>query len=69
MSEPKTDPITKYEAPPINGRDALVRLHDVIKSGKPIIGAGAGVGISAKFIEQGGVDLLILCELHAAYEN
>ena len=28
--------------------------------GRPIIGAGAGTGISAKFAEQGGVDLIII---------
>jgi len=50
----------KYDSPPNNGREALGRLKHVVQSGKPIIGAGAGTGISAKFIEQGGVDLLIL---------
>jgi hypothetical protein len=51
-----------YDAPPKDGQEALARLRDVIKTGKPIVvGAGAGVGISAKFIEQGGADLLILC--------
>ena len=40
--------------------DCLSRLRDTIKAGKPIIGAGAGTGISAKFAEQGGVDLIII---------
>lgn len=31
-----------------------------IKEGKPIIGAGAGTGISAKFEEVGGVDMIVV---------
>lgn len=31
-----------------------------IQEGNPIIGAGAGTGISAKFEEVGGVDLIVL---------
>ena len=34
------------------------RLQAEINSGKPIIIAGAGTGISGKFSEQGGVDLI-----------
>lgn len=40
--------------------EVLTRLREQISSGKPIIGAGAGTGISAKFAEQGGVDLIII---------
>ncbi|WP_226022996.1 phosphoenolpyruvate hydrolase family protein [Halomicrobium salinisoli] len=40
--------------------ESLERLESVIDSGEPIIGAGAGTGISAKFAERGGVDLLII---------
>lgn len=50
-----------YDIPPRDGAEALTRLQKVIRDGKPIVGAGAGVGISAKFIEEGGADLLILC--------
>lgn len=50
-----------YNSPPKDGAEALARLRKVIESGQPIVGAGAGVGISAKFIEEGGADLLILC--------
>ncbi|XP_076882141.1 toMV susceptible protein tm-1(GCR26)-like [Bidens hawaiensis] len=38
----------------------LQMLRDQIRQGKPIIGAGAGTGISAKFEEAGGVDLIVL---------
>ncbi|QLH76292.1 phosphoenolpyruvate hydrolase family protein [Halosimplex rubrum] len=40
--------------------DSLARLESVVESGEPVIGAGAGTGISAKFAERGGVDLLII---------
>lgn len=38
----------------------LQKLKYQIQEGKPIIGAGAGTGISAKFEEVGGVDLIVL---------
>ena len=40
--------------------EVLGRLRNQIESGVPIIGAGAGTGISAKFEEVGGVDLIII---------
>lgn len=46
---------------PFIARDeGLRRLRRQVAAGKPIIGAGAGTGISAKFAEQGGVDLIII---------
>lgn len=41
-------------------QEVLARLRKQIKKGVPIIGGGAGTGISAKFEEEGGVDLLII---------
>ncbi|XP_068636602.1 toMV susceptible protein tm-1(GCR26) [Aristolochia californica] len=38
----------------------LQRLREQIREGIPIIGAGAGTGISAKFEEAGGVDLIVI---------
>jgi len=38
----------------------LARLRKEIEAGRPIIGAGAGTGISAKFAEAGGADLIII---------
>ncbi|NLO21195.1 MAG: phosphoenolpyruvate hydrolase family protein [Syntrophomonadaceae bacterium] len=38
--------------------EVLNRLKNSIAAGKPIIIAGAGTGISGKFSEQGGVDLI-----------
>jgi predicted TIM-barrel enzyme len=46
--------------PFINRKDALKRLRKSVADGRPIIGAGAGTGISAKFAESGGVDLIII---------
>ena len=40
--------------------ESLSRLAETVEQGDPIIGAGAGTGISAKFAERGGVDLLII---------
>src|SRR5438067_9772754 len=38
----------------------LQRLRGQVAAGKPIIGGGAGTGISAKCAEAGGIDLLII---------
>ena len=40
--------------------EVLTRLRQNIDAGVPIIGAGAGTGISAKFEEAGGVDLIVI---------
>ncbi len=40
--------------------EALKRLRAQINAGKPIIGAGAGTGISAKCAEAGGADIIII---------
>jgi len=39
---------------------ALARVRETIKQGRPVIGAGAGAGISAKAAEAGGVDLIVI---------
>lgn len=41
-------------------QEVLVRLHRQIEAGRPIIGAGAGTGLSAKCEEDGGVDLIVI---------
>ena len=40
--------------------EALSRLRAQVDAGKPIIGAGAGTGLSAKCAEAGGADLIII---------
>ena len=44
----------------IDRTTALERLRAQVAAGKPIIGAGAGTGISAKSEEAGGVDMIII---------
>ena len=46
--------------PFIPREESLRRLRAQVAAGRPIIGAGAGTGISAKFTERGGVDLIII---------
>jgi predicted TIM-barrel enzyme len=41
-------------------QEALARLRAQIEQGRPIIGAGAGTGLSAKCAEAGGCDLIII---------
>ena len=44
----------------IKRKDILARLQAQIDDHKPIVGCGAGTGISAKFAEKGGADLIII---------
>lgn len=41
-------------------KEILEQLRAKVSSGKPIIGGGAGTGISAKSAEAGGIDLLVI---------
>src|SRR5258708_5963121 len=43
-----------------NRQQVLERLRAQPAAGQPIVGAGAGTGISAKFAEVGGADLIII---------
>jgi predicted TIM-barrel enzyme len=40
--------------------EILKRLRAKVESGQPIIGGGAGTGISAKLEEAGGIDLIVI---------
>ena len=40
--------------------ECMQRLRAQIAAGKPIIGGGAGIGLSAKCAEAGGIDLIII---------
>ena len=40
--------------------EILKRFREKIAGGRPIIGGGAGTGISAKFEEAGGIDLIVI---------
>jgi predicted TIM-barrel enzyme len=41
-------------------QQCLERLRAQVAAGKPIIGGGAGIGLSAKCAEAGGIDLIII---------
>ena len=45
---------------PYTRKEVVERLRAQLRKGNPIIAAGAGTGISAKFIEKGGADLIII---------
>src|SRR5690554_427217 len=45
---------------PYTRSEVRERLQDTLNQKKAIIAAGAGTGISAKFIEKGGADLIII---------
>ncbi|RFC43105.1 MAG: putative TIM-barrel enzyme [Verrucomicrobia bacterium] len=45
---------------PYTRSEVVDRLRATLDKGEPIIAAGAGTGISAKFIEKGGADLIIV---------
>jgi predicted TIM-barrel enzyme len=46
--------------PRIARRDLLERFRAMIARGEPIIGGGAGTGLSAKCEEEGGIDLIVI---------
>lgn len=45
---------------PIPRQEILSRLHAQLACGRPLVGCGAGTGISAKFAEAGAADLIII---------
>ncbi|APO79519.1 TIM-barrel signal transduction protein (plasmid) [Rhizobium etli 8C-3] len=46
--------------PAIPRKTILEKFHGMISAGVPIVGGGAGTGISAKAEEAGGIDLIII---------
>jgi predicted TIM-barrel enzyme len=44
----------------ISRKDILDRLRGMIARGEPIVGGGAGTGLSAKCEEAGGIDLIVI---------
>src|SRR5207253_5023966 len=44
----------------VTREECLRRLRSQLAAGKPIIGGGAGIGLSAKCAEAGGIDLIII---------
>ena len=54
---------------PYTRKEVIERLHETVKEGNAIIAAGAGTGISAKFIERGGGDLIIIYQYNATVKT
>lgn len=46
--------------PAIPRQDLLHRFHAMVAEGRPIVGGGAGTGLSAKCEEEGGIDLIVI---------
>src|SRR5215470_10306045 len=46
--------------PRIARTDILSRFRDMVRRGVPIVGGGAGTGLSAKCEEAGGIDLIVI---------
>src|ERR1700745_2002955 len=46
--------------PHIKRDHLLERFHEMIRGGEPIVGGGAGTGLSAKCEEAGGIDLIVI---------
>src|ERR1700745_1678438 len=46
--------------PRIARQDILKKFHGMIRRKQPIIGGGAGTGLSAKCEEAGGIDLIVI---------
>ena len=46
--------------PAIPRHDLLRRFHAMVAEGRPIVGGGAGTGLSAKCEEEGGIDLIVI---------
>jgi predicted TIM-barrel enzyme len=44
----------------VNRTQILERLRGKVAAGRPIVGGGAGTGITAKFAAAGGIDLLVV---------
>lgn len=46
--------------PRFERRDLVARFQDMKRRGEPILGGGAGTGLSAKCEEAGGIDLIVI---------
>ncbi len=46
--------------PKFQRRDLMQRFQDMVRRNEPILGGGAGIGLSAKCEEAGGIDLIVL---------
>src|SRR5207342_3571552 len=48
------------DMPRFERQKLIERFRDMVRRGQPIIGGGAGTGLSAKCEEAGGIDLIVI---------
>ena len=53
-------PVGDHSMAAIDRQTLLTRFHAMIARGEPIVGGGAGTGLSAKCEEAGGIDLIVI---------
>jgi predicted TIM-barrel enzyme len=46
--------------PRMNRAERMAHFHAMVRDGRPILGGGAGTGLSAKCEEAGGIDLIVI---------
>src|SRR5271165_4255471 len=56
----RTAPRAESLMPRLERQAILAKLHALIEARRPIIGGGAGTGLSAKCEEAGGIDLIVI---------
>src|SRR6202451_4617478 len=49
-----------HKMPRINRADIMTRFNAMVRDRQPILGGGAGTGLSAKCEEAGGIDLIVI---------
>src|SRR6266702_722326 len=53
-------PLSRPAMSAFTREQCLQRLRAQVAAGRPILGGGAGIGLSAKCAEAGGIDLIII---------
>jgi len=60
MNPPRQTELTPMEMTSMRRSEILAKLRAQGSAGRPIIGAGAGTGLSAKCVEAGGADIIVI---------
>src|SRR5580704_14442653 len=60
MPSVPSPPSRRPQMPRFDRQALLLGFRDKLARGEPIIGGGAGIGLSAKCEEAGGIDLIVL---------
>ena len=56
----QSNPVSQGADADLSRSAILLRLREKVKGGLPVIGAGAGTGLSAKCEEEGGADIIVI---------